>query len=166
MRIKQLNYLAGALLLAATPLAAQQPLTLGQALERAAAANYGNRIAVAEARAQGSSQLATMRGILPTVRVEAGYARTTDPIGAFGTTLRQRRISPEDFDPQKLNFPNAVDNYAGGVVAEVPLFNLDAHVARRAAGSAANAADASAAWTATQTKVDVVRAYYGAVLAT
>jgi outer membrane protein TolC len=149
----------------ATPLAAQQPLSLQQALERAQAANFGNRMAAAQARAQGSSELAALRGILPTVRIEAGYARTTDPIGAFGTALRQRRISQQDFDPQRLNYPDAVDNYTGGVVAEVPLLNVDAHVGRRAAARAADAADAGAQWTSTQTKVDVIRAYYGAVLA-
>jgi hypothetical protein len=31
--------------------------------------------------------------------------------------LRQRRISQQDFDPQRLNYPAAVDNYSGGVVA-------------------------------------------------
>lgn len=163
MHIKSLTTCA-ALLLAA-PLAAQQPLTLSQALERAEAANFGNRMAAANARAQGTSELAALRGILPTVRIEAGYARTTDPIGAFGTALRQRRISQQDFDPQRLNYPDAVDNYTGGVVAEVPLLNVDAHVGRRAAARAAEAAEAGAQWTSTQTKLQVISAYYGAVLA-
>ena len=149
----------------AAPLAAQQPLSLTQALEKAQAANFGNRIAAAQARGASSQQLAALRGILPTVRLEAGYVRTTDPVGAFGITLRQRSISQQDFDPQQLNYPPAADNYTGSVVVEAPLLNVDAHVGRRAAAKAAGAADASAAWAVTQTKVDVIRAYYGAVLA-
>jgi outer membrane protein TolC len=156
---------AGWALLVAGPLAAQQPLTLGQALERARAANFGNRVAAAQARAQGSGQIAALRGVLPTIRVEAGYVRTTDPIGAFGTALRQRRVSEQNFDPQRLNFPAPVDNYTGAVVAELPLLNVDAHIGRRAAALIADAADASAAWTGKQSSVDVIRAYYGAVLA-
>jgi outer membrane protein TolC len=158
--------MAAALLIIPTAAArAQQPLSLRDALEQAGRAGYGNRIAHAQARATASGQLAALRGVLPTVRVEAGYARTTDPIGAFGITMRQRQIEQADFDPNRLNWPNATDNYSGAVVVEAPLINTDAHFGRAAAARAAHAADASANWTAINTATDVVRAYFGAVLA-
>ncbi|HSJ13604.1 MAG TPA: TolC family protein [Longimicrobiales bacterium] len=145
--------------------AQQQPLTLETALARAERQAYGNRIARAQAEAAEAPALAALQGVLPTVRFEGGYLRTTDPIGAFGTTLRQRAIAPEDFDPARLNYPSAVSNYQAGVVLEQPLFNADAHLGRTAARRAADAADASAAWASVGTRVDVIRAYYGAVLA-
>lgn len=154
-----------ALLLSAGGAAAQQPLPLADALRRADEAAYANRVADAQARAQTAQSLAALRGILPTARVEAGWVRTTDPTGAFGTTLRQRTITQADFDPARLNHPAAIGNYTAALVLEQPLFNADAYLGRSAAARAGGAAEATAEWTRATTRLDVVRAYYGAVLA-
>ena len=140
-------------------------LTLREAFRQADQAGYGNRIAAGTADAQRAQALAPLKGILPNVRIEAGYVRTTDPIGVFGSTLRQRSVTPANFDPQRLNFPSATGNYQGGVVLEQPLFNADAWAGRRAAALASDATHASEEWTRLSTRVDVVRAYYGAILA-
>lgn len=152
-------------LLAPAAGAAQEPLTLEAALARAERQAYGNRIARAQAEAAEAPAVGALRGVLPSVRFEGGYVRTTDPIGAFGTTLRQRTITQQDFDPARLNYPGVASNYLGAMVLEQPLFNADAHLGRIAARRAADAADASAAWTSASTRVDVIRAYYGGVLA-
>lgn len=141
-------------------------LRLADALERADRAAYDNRAQSAAADAQRAQALLPLKGILPTVRFDVGYMRTTDPIGAFGTTLRQRTITQQDFDPARLNYPAVASNYTGAMVLEQPLFNADALVGRRAAVRAGDAAQASAEWAATGTRANVIRAYYGAVLAT
>ncbi len=146
------------------PLAGAQ-LSLGDALRQADRAAYGNRIAEAATATQSAQTLTPLKGILPSLRVEAGYIRTTDPIGVFGSTLRQRTVSPANFDPQRLNYPDAIGNYQGGIVVEQPLFNADAWAGRRAAARAVGATRASEEWTRLSIRVDVVRAYYGAVLA-
>ena len=146
------------------PRAAAQ-LNLREAFRRADEAAYGNRIAAGISAARRAAALAPLEGILPNVRVEAGYVRTTDPIGVFGSTLRQRTVTPANFDPQRLNFPSATGNYQGGLVLEQPLVNADAWAGRNAAVHAADATRASEDWTRLSTRVDVVRAYYGAVLA-
>jgi outer membrane protein TolC len=51
-----------------------------------------------------------------------------------------------------------------GAVLEVPLLNADAWAGRRAGARAAEAAGASEDWTRARTRLDVIRAYYGAVL--
>jgi outer membrane protein TolC len=163
--IKRDTTLAALLLIAAAAAAQAQSLSLADALRRADQHAYANRIGRAEADAAGAQSIAALRGILPTVRLEAGFARTNDPIGVFGTTLRQRAIAASDFDPDRLNHPGAVTNYAGGAVIEQPLFNLDAHLGRRAAGRGADAATAAAEWTGVGARLDVIRAYFGAVLA-
>lgn len=145
--------------------AAYAQLSLRQALQEADRGAYANRAASDTADAARGQRLAPLKGILPSVRLEAGYARTTDPIGAFGTTLRQRAVTQDAFDPQRLNYPAPVSNYQGGVVAEVPLFNADAWAGRQAATRAADAGSASAEWTQHATRTDVIRAFYGAVLA-
>ena len=146
---------------AAAP-AARAQLSLRQALQEADRGAYANRAAAGTADAVRAQRLAPLKGILPSARLEAGYVRTTDPVGAFGTTLRQRAVTPAAFDPQRLNYPAAVGNYQAGVVAEVPLLNADAWAGRQ---RAADAGTATAEWTRLATRTDVIRAYYGAVLA-
>lgn len=153
----------------AAPLPAQTTATarlrLGDAIDAADGAAYTNRAQRALSAAQKAQQLLPLRGVLPSVRFDAGFVSTTDPIGAFGTTLRQRTITQQDFDPQRLNFPAATNNYTGAVVLEQPLFNADALTGRRAAERAGHAAQANADWTTISTRVDVIRAYYGTVMA-
>lgn len=144
---------------------AQGPLTLDEAMRRADDGAYLNRIASGEAREQAGQGNRALQGILPTLRVESGFQRTTDPIGAFGTKLRQRSIAQQDFDPAVLNDPAAISNWTGGLVLEQPILNADAWLGRRAAQHATQAREAAAEWTSVTTRVDVVRAYYGAVLA-
>ena len=140
-------------------------LTLRGALHEADHAAYGNRIAAGTADVARAQSLAALKGVLPNARLEAGYVRTTDPIGVFGSTLRQRAITPANFDPQRLNYPSAVGNYQSAVVVEQPLLNADAWTGRKAARYAADASRATEEWTRLSTRADVVRAYYGAVLA-
>lgn len=153
-----------ALLAWAPALTAQ--LSLADALRAADATAYPNRIAAANASTANAQRIAPLRGVLPSVRVEGGYLRTTDPIGAFGTRLKQREIAQADFDPARLNYPSAIGNYSAGLVAEQPLFNADSWLARRATDRAASASASSVEWTRRSTRVDVIRAYYGAILAT
>ena len=152
-------------LAAAAPLGAQAPLTLGEAFRRADSAAYSNRTAGGNARAQSAQATATLQGILPTVRTEAGYVRTDNPLAAFGFTLQQRGVSPASFNPASLNYPSPATNWSGGVVAELPIFNADAWFGRAVASRAAAAAKAGSGWTRETTRVDVTRSYFGAVLA-
>jgi outer membrane protein TolC len=152
-------------LAAAAPLRAQAPLSLAEAFRRADSAAYANRIAGGTARAQGAQATAALQGILPTVRAEGGYVQTDNPLGAFGYTLQQRGVSAASFNPASLNYPSPVTNWSGGLVAELPLINVDAWYGRSAASTAGDAAKAGAGWTRQTTRVDVTRAYFGAVLA-
>ena len=145
------------------PAAAQ--LTLGAAFGRADRAAFGNRAAAGAAAERAAQAIVPLRGILPSVRFEAGYVRTTDPIGAFGSTLRQRTITQADFAPNHLNYPGAIGNYVGGIIVEQPLFNADAWLGHRAALRAWDASRASEEWARLSIRVEVVRGYYGAVLA-
>ena len=146
------------------PLGAQH-LSLGEALERAGRAAYANRLAAAETRTRAAAALEPLKGVLPSLRLEGGYVRTTDPLNAFGFLLRQREVTQAAFAPPALNDPASRGNLATGLVVEQPLFNADALLGRRAARAAAAAAEAAERWTRTGTALAVVRAYYGAVLA-
>ena len=150
---------------AAAAARAQAPIDLQHALVRADSLAYANRMARGTAGARHAQAIAPLKGILPSLTIDGGYTQTTDPIGAFGTTLRQRATTPAAFDPHALNFPAPARDYAGGVELQQPLFNADAWVGRRAANLAAQSADANAQWTRYSIRADVVRAYYGAAVA-
>jgi len=146
-------------------LRAQAPLTLAEAFRRADSAAYANRIAAGNVGAQSAEATAALQGILPTLRAEGGYVRTDNPLAAFGYTLQQRGVTSASFNPQSLNRPAPVTNWSGGVVAELPLVNVDVWLGRAAASDAAAAGRASAGWTRQTIRVEVTRAYFGAVLA-
>jgi outer membrane protein TolC len=140
-------------------------LTLRDALRGADTSAFANRTAAATTALADAHRGAPLRGILPSIRVDGGYLRTTDPIGAFGTRLKQREIAQSDFAPAQLNFPDPIGNYSAGVGAEVPLVNLDSWLARRAATTATAASRSAGGWARVSTRVEVIRAYYGSVLA-
>lgn len=145
---------------------AQHPVvTLRDALDRAANAATANRTARAARDAAAAGQLGAWRAVLPTVRIDAGLVRTTDPVGAFGTTLRQQRITTGDFDPARLNFPEPINNFTGALVLEQPLIMVDGWMAARSNARLVDGAAHAADWTALTTQAEVIGAWFGAILA-
>ena len=144
---------------------AQAPLRLSDALAEAQSRAFANRHAAANVDADRARARQPLKAVLPSARVEAGFVRTTDPIGAFGTLLRQRQVTPAAFSPAQLNNPAPINNVLGGVVLELPILNADALTGWQAARTATRATEASADWTQYEVRHQVVRAYYGAVLA-
>lgn len=166
MVIYALRYLGVAAVVAALAApAAAQTLTLGEALRRADTAAYANRAAAGLAREQAAAPAAALAGVLPALRLEGGWMRTTDPVGVFGTRLRQRAVTAADFAPPALNAPAPLNDVTTAAVVEIPLVNADAWLGRTAARRAHAAAVAAGEWTAVRTQLEVVRAYFGALLA-
>jgi outer membrane protein TolC len=159
-----LLFVGGALL---SPLAAQPapPLSLRDVLLAVDSAAYGTRAARADARAADASVTESLAGYLPAFRLEAGSARTTDPIGVFGAKLRQRIVTAADFDPARLNRPDAITMTTGAIVLEQPLFAPQAWLGRRAATLAARAQHAAADQTASTAQLSASRSYFGAIVA-
>lgn len=162
--------LLAAALAGAVPAAAQSPmqqprLTLAEALRRADGAAYANRGARAAAEGQRATARGALRGVLPALGADASTLRTTDPINAFGFSLKQRGVSMASFNPATLNDPSATTNYAAGLTLQQPLVNADAWAGLRAARTAASATEAQAQWTRVTTRANVVQAFFGAVVA-
>lgn len=146
------------------PADGQTPLTLRQAMARADSQAFPNRMAQAQVAGRQADRDRTLQALLPTVRAEAGWIRSTEPLSAFGFTLRQRSVTQAAFDPERLNYPPPTSNVGTSLVLEQPLINPDLWFARGAATSMVEAAGAQARWTAAGTRLDVVAAYYGGVL--
>ncbi|MDH5758985.1 MAG: TolC family protein [Gemmatimonadota bacterium] len=133
----------------ATPAHGQDSVAVTLEAARTAAREHAPMVGVARARARAAREGVTAAGgfRLPSVGVEAGAMRSNDPVAAFGTRLRQGRITAADFDPTLLNDPAALTDWSGAVGARWAPVDFSRDAALAAARSAAEAARLGAEWT-------------------
>ena len=62
-------------------------------------------------------------GLYPRLVLDGGFRRTTNPMWSFGTKLNQEQITTSDFNPQKLNNPDAINNFSATISVTYPLYN-------------------------------------------
>jgi TolC family type I secretion outer membrane protein len=62
-------------------------------------------------------------GFLPRLNVSEGFQRTNNPPQAFSTKLNQQNFTPQDFAIDRLNQPNAVNDFVTNLTATWPLFD-------------------------------------------
>ncbi len=141
-------------------------LRLRDVVARVADRGFTARASTEDAAAADASARTARAQLLPQLRLEAGAARTNDPIGVFGAKLRQRSVTQSDFDPRTLNRPDALSVGSGAVVVDVPVFAPQAILGQRAASLAARSAHAMTEHTINSATLAATRSYYGAVLAT
>jgi len=62
-------------------------------------------------------------GFMPRIDAAGAYNRTTNPARTFATKLNQAMIAQDDFNIDRLNNPDPIDNYAGRLTAIWPLYD-------------------------------------------
>jgi outer membrane protein len=102
---------------------ADEPLTLGQAI--AAALKHNPQVTASrhEEAAAGYQATAARSGLLPQVDASETFNHTNSPLWAFGTKLNQGVIQSSDFNPDRLNDPDAVSNFATAVSVSWNLYD-------------------------------------------
>lgn len=70
---------------------------------------------------------------LPNVAVSHTGMTTTNPLMAFGSKLNQEIVTQSDFNPDFLNNPERINNFATKIEVEQPLINMDGIYQRKAA---------------------------------
>lgn len=140
------SFLAALALLAPLPLQAAQAVSLDlqQAVERALAANPGLAASQAQVDASEALRRSALGAMLPRVDTGLHVARSDSPITAFGAKLLQQRFSQQDFDPARLNQPNAITNYQTTLRLTLPVYQggaLRSTLAMREHNSRAATAD-------------------------
>jgi outer membrane protein TolC len=92
--------------------AAQEPLTLRQAIETAL--RQSPEVAIARAGSLEAKASATMvrTQLLPQLSFTEEISRGDDPVYAFGTRLRQRQFTQADFELNNLNRPQPIGNFS------------------------------------------------------
>ena len=92
------------------PLAAQQRLSLSEAVVRALESNPDLAVDAPGQQAARSEFNATRAGYLPRVDFEQSYLAGNNPVFVFGTLLNQRAFTAGNFALPVLNSPSALDN--------------------------------------------------------
>lgn len=107
-------------------------LSLQEAVERAKSKNYDVRQAMAEMSAAQGQYRKTNSVFLPSVELSENYVTTNDPLTAFGFKLKQEITNQEDFNPEKLNNPDRIENFNTRLEVLQPLINADGFAQRSA----------------------------------
>ncbi|MEJ2657173.1 MAG: TolC family protein [Desulfobacterales bacterium] len=89
-----------------------EPLSMAEAIQIAVKQNPEIKAAIFQVEAVKSNSIKALSGFYPQVNFTETFNRTTNPMYAFGTKLNQEVINQSDFDPQRLNNPNPINNFA------------------------------------------------------
>jgi len=91
---------------------AQEPLTLGQAIQQALGKSPAAAIARADSQDAKSAASLARTQLLPQLNFTEDISRGNDPVYAFGTRLRQRQFTQADFLLNALNYPQPIGNFS------------------------------------------------------
>lgn len=153
-------------LLAATVVSAAEPLSLEQAVETALKNNPGLKAADAQVDAAQAGVLKARSGFLPKVTISETWSKSDNPLMVLGTKLNQEIVGPADFNPAVMNNPEPASNYNTRMSAMQPVFNGGKeYLGVKQARLAREAAEQDRTRTKQETAFNVIKAYYGVLLA-
>ncbi|MBE7629790.1 TolC family protein [Tenacibaculum piscium] len=96
---------------------------------------------------------------LPNITASHTAMATTNPLMAFGFKLNQEILTQNDFNPDLLNNPSQINNFATKIAVEQPLINLDGIYQRKAAKAKLNATTFQQERTKDYMQLEVEKAY-------
>ncbi|PRX42202.1 TolC family protein [Salegentibacter salegens] len=96
---------------------------------------------------------------LPNIKLSHTGFTTNNPLMAFGSKLNQEIISQSDFNPDLLNNPNKIENFATKLEVQQPLINMDGIYQRKAAKSKMEASEFQTLRTEEYMILEVEKAY-------
>jgi outer membrane protein TolC len=103
--------------------AAQEPLTLQQAIHEALGQSPEAAIARAGNQEAASASSMARTQLLPQLSFTEDISRGNDPVYAFGTRLRQRQFTQADFALNALNAPHPIGNFSSRFSGQWLAFN-------------------------------------------
>ncbi|MBK5296776.1 MAG: TolC family protein [Vicinamibacteria bacterium] len=106
-----------------TPAAAQNRLSLADAIARARSQNLDARSAASVERGAQQRITQARAGYLPKVDLSESWQRGDQPVFVFSSLLAQRQFTESNFAIDALNHPDAVDNFRAALTVEQALLN-------------------------------------------
>lgn len=94
--------------------------------------NLQIKMAKKEAELAQAELLGTRAMYLPNVNASYTFSNTNNPLYAFGSKLNQERITMMDFNPDNLNNPKSISNFATKIEVQQPIINIDAVYQKKA----------------------------------
>jgi outer membrane protein len=145
---------------------AAETLTLDQAIATALGHNPALKAADSQIEAADAGVLRSTSGFLPKLTLSETWSRTDNPLMALGTKLNQEIITPADFNPAVINNPETISNYNTRLSVVQPVFNGGKeYIGRNQARLAKEASIQDRERTKQETVYNVIKAYYGLLLA-
>jgi len=143
-----------------------EPLTLSEAVEIALAKNPLTQVA-AGGRQLADAQLAGAHATrMPVLQASESMTTSNNPVFVFGSLLEQGRFGANNFLIGSLNNPAALTNFRAGLSVRVPLFDQKQSKARiDVARFGQQQADQRIEQVAQQIRFEVLKSYYGVLLA-
>lgn len=154
------------LIVLSTPLLAQDPLSLREAVRIALQENKAIAATDAAMRAAATRIDQAHAGRLPKLNYAESFTRSDNPVFVFSSLLTQHQFGPGNFDIGPLNRPDSINNFQSQLTVDQVLY--DAGQTRNAVKSAGLSRQMSAEEqrrAQMQVIAGVVKAYYGALLA-
>lgn len=141
-------------------------LTLSSAEEQAMRGNPLIRMTLA-GREIADAQLREARaGWLPLLQLSETFTRGNNPVFVFGSLLEQGRFGPQNFQISSLNNPEPLSNFRTAISLRQALFDrLQTYTRVAQARLGRRQADLQKAMVEQQVRFEVIRAYYGVVVA-
>ena len=94
--------------------------------------NLQVKMAQKEAELADAELLGTRAMYLPNINASYTFSNTNNPLYAFGSKLNQERITMTDFNPDNLNSPKSISNFATKLEIQQPIINMDAVYQKKA----------------------------------
>lgn len=154
------------LLLWASVLPAQSPLTLDEAVRLALEKHPSLEAAAARIKASEARIEQARSGFMPRLSYQESYQRGNNPVYVFGALLTQRQFTEANFNIRSLNRPDALNNFQSQLVADQTLYDFGATKSGiRAASIARQLSDEERKALEQQVISGVARSYHGVTLA-
>ena len=135
------------------------PITRAEVFSKVSENNTSIKISEEEFNQARADYRQTNAVFLPNITVSHTAMATTNPLMAFGSKLNQEIITLNDFNPDLLNDPAQIENYATKFEIQQPLINLDGMFQRKAAKSKMEAMSLKAERTQDYLTFEVEKAY-------
>lgn len=110
-----------------------QPISKSEVFNKVSEANHKIKISVEAFNEAKADYKQTNAVFLPNISVSHTAIATTNPLMAFGSKLNQEIVAQADFNPDVLNDPSQIQNFATAIEFQQPLINADGFYQRKAA---------------------------------
>ena len=134
-------------------------ITRGEVLKRVMEQNTSLKIAEKGIISAEGDYRQTNAVLLPNISVSHTGLATNNPLMAFGVKLNQQIVTQADFNPDLLNNPRQIEDYATRFEIQQPLLNFDGFYQRKAAKAKLNATEYQSERTRDYLTMEVEKAY-------